>query len=61
MLGKLIYSFHSSEIDYLIDSFKSHDSSRYDADVLKKAVKLKENLWWGPGFITNALMKFIRE
>ena len=44
MLGKLIYSFHSSEIDYLIDSFKSHDSSRYDADVLKKAVKLKENL-----------------
>lgn len=38
VLGELICSFHSNEIDRLIDSHKHHDSSRYNVDVLEEDV-----------------------
>ena len=34
ILGDLLCSFHSSEIDRLIDFDKSHDPSRYNVDAL---------------------------
>ena len=36
ILGDLLCSFHSSEIDRLIDFDKSHDPSRYNVDALEE-------------------------
>ena len=65
VLGKLLCSFHSNEIDRLIDcprgcrSLESHDSSRYDVDTLERLVILIKRKYGDEGLCYFVLHHYL--
>jgi len=59
LLGDAICSFHSSEVDKLIDSMGSHDASRYSVAELREAIRIIKSRYGDKGLCYFVLHHYL--